>query len=176
VARAVELGYEVYRPVIEGGRYDMILDDGHQLLRVQCKTARFLGAVLDVSLATCRCTPNGYVKTTYDESQVDAIAAYSHELDSCYLIPIEKVAGRKGLYLRLEPTRNNQSTAVSWAEDYQLGAIAQLGERLRGTQEAAGSSPASSTPQEPAPQGGLFDVYDHIVYDQEARANGSPRG
>ena len=50
------------------------------------------------------------------------------------------------------------------AEDYdlanminRLGAIAQLGERLRGTQEVAGSSPASSI-HEAAPGRGLFAV------------------
>jgi hypothetical protein len=32
------------------------------------------------------------------------------------------------------------------AADHALGAIAQLGERLHGMQEVAGSSPASSTP------------------------------
>ncbi len=38
--------------------------------------------------------------------------------------------------------------------DQELGAIAQLGERLRGTQEVAGSSPASSI-DEGRPPGGL---------------------
>ena len=28
---AMKLGIEVYRPVAEGGRYDMILDAGHEL-------------------------------------------------------------------------------------------------------------------------------------------------
>jgi PD-(D/E)XK endonuclease len=169
IARAVELGYEVYTSVIEGGRYDFILDDGEQLLRVQCKTARLRGSVLDVQLATSRLTPHGYVRTTYDSSQVDAVAAYSPDLDACYLIPIAKVAGRKGIYLRLRPTLNNQSAAVSWAEQYRLGAIAQLGERCHGMAEVEGSSPSSST-IEAAPQGGLFDVY------EEEHANGSPRG
>src|SRR5207247_1184255 len=37
--------------------------------------------------------------------------------------------------------------AVKMADDYRLGGIAQLGERLGGTQKVAGSSPASSTPR-----------------------------
>src|SRR5207247_9427256 len=49
------------------------------------------------------------------------------------------------------PTRrssdlNGQRAGLHFAEEYPLGAIAQLEERLRGTQEVAGSSPASSTP------------------------------
>jgi hypothetical protein len=49
------------------------------------------------------------------------------------------------IHLRLAPARNNQEFSITYAADYEFsGAIAQLGERLRGTQEVAGSSPASS--------------------------------
>ena len=65
------------------------------------------------------------------------------------------IAGKREVSLRLSPTLNNQSVGVKWAAHYELGAIAQLGERLRGTQEVAGSSPASSI-QEAAQPGGLF--------------------
>jgi hypothetical protein len=37
-AHATRLGFDVYRPVVEGGRFDLILDVGTRLLRVQCKT------------------------------------------------------------------------------------------------------------------------------------------
>ncbi len=50
------------------------------------------------------------------------------------------------------PTRNNQLEKINWAKDYEFaatlrphGAIAQLGERRRGTPKVAGSSPAGST-------------------------------
>jgi hypothetical protein len=36
---AAKLGIEVYRPVAEGGRYDMILAPGSKLIRLQCKWA-----------------------------------------------------------------------------------------------------------------------------------------
>ena len=36
---AIKLGVNVYKPVMEGGRYDMILDLPSRLLRVQCKWA-----------------------------------------------------------------------------------------------------------------------------------------
>ena len=36
-AAALDLGLEVYRPVFEGGRYDLILGLETTLLRVQCK-------------------------------------------------------------------------------------------------------------------------------------------
>jgi PD-(D/E)XK endonuclease len=36
---AAKLGVGVYRPLIEGGRYDLILEVNTQLIRVQCKWA-----------------------------------------------------------------------------------------------------------------------------------------
>jgi hypothetical protein len=44
--------------------------------------------------------------------------------------------------------QNGQRASLHWARDYELpGAVAQLGERRRGTPEATGSSPVSSTGQ-----------------------------
>ncbi len=39
-ARAVELGLVVLKPVVEGRRYDLVIDDGGRMLRVQCKWGR----------------------------------------------------------------------------------------------------------------------------------------
>jgi hypothetical protein len=45
---ATTLGIDVYKPVAEGGRYDMIFDLDDRLLRVQCKWATRRGEVLVV--------------------------------------------------------------------------------------------------------------------------------
>ena len=62
------------------------------------------------------------------------------------------------MHLRLGPTKNNQAKKLKWAADYRLGAVAQLEERLAGSQKVRGSSPLSSTQEEAAVQGGLFVV------------------
>src|SRR5439155_5561924 len=64
------------------------------------------------------------------------------------------------IQLRLGPTANNQRHGINWAADYEFaaklggrpGAIAQLGERVHGMHEVAGSSPAGSTFTSPARQ------------------------
>ena len=153
---AYKHGIVPYRPMGEGGRCDLIFDFGFRLLRVQCKWAARRGDVVDVRMRTSRHSPTrGYVQTTYSTEEIDAVAAYCSELDSCYLLPVELVAGRNTVYLRLAPTRNNQEVGIHWAKEYELGAIAQLGERRAGSAKVAGSSPASST-SEAARQCGLF--------------------
>jgi hypothetical protein len=143
-AEVTKLGHDVYRPIADGGRYDLVVDAGGRLLRVQCKWATLRDAVVVVGLRTCRLTPRGYVRTTYGGDEVDGIAAYCHGLDRCFWLPIAEFAGQSLLHLRLQPARNGQRQGLKWAEQYPLGAIAQLGERVTGSHEVAGSSPASS--------------------------------
>ena len=105
--------------------------------------------VVVISIRTCRHTPRGYVRTTYSAQEIDGVAAWCADTNECYFIPIADVDGQGYLHLRLAPARNNQELLVHWAADYRLGAIAQLGERLTGSQEVGGSSPPSSTPRGP---------------------------
>jgi hypothetical protein len=75
----------------------------------------------------------------------DGLAAYSMALDLSLWLPIEEFAGQSYLHLRTVPARNRQRSGVKWAGSYHLGAVAQLGERLAGSQKVRGSSPLSST-------------------------------
>jgi PD-(D/E)XK endonuclease len=145
MAEAAKLGFVVLRPVVEGRRYDLVIDTGPRLLRVQCKWAPRKGAVIVAHVSTCRHTPRGYVRSTYTADEIDGIGVYCEDLNRCYYVPINDVAGRYVMHLRLAPAANNQEVAIKYAADYEFGAIAQLGERRHGMAEAGGSSPPSST-------------------------------
>jgi hypothetical protein len=144
IAAAVELGMGVWRPVVEGCRYDLILEAGDRLLRTQCKWANRKNDVVVVRGRTCRHTPRGYVWSTYSAAEIDGIAAWCPDTAECYFIPIADMDGQGHLHLRLAPARNNQELLVHGAAQYRLGAIAQLGERRAGSAKAGGSSPPSS--------------------------------
>ena len=150
-AHATRLGIEVFRPLAHAGKVDCVFlwPDGG-LARIQCKAAKRRGDVVSVRLYSTRRGANGFVRSGYDASVIDAVVAYCQELDRCYYIPAREVAGKREMSLRLQATRNSQEAGVHYAEQYDLGAIAQLGERLHGMQEVAGSSPASSTVVEAA--------------------------
>ena len=148
-AAAVERGIVVLKPLVEGRRDDVVFDIGRRLLRVQCKWAARKDGVLVVHTGGCRHTPRGCIRTTYDASEVDAIAAYSPDTGRCYFLPIGEVAGRHVVHLRLRPAANNQRVAIKYAAQYEFGAIAQLGERRHGMPEVEGSSPSSSTTEGP---------------------------
>src|SRR3954451_20264050 len=93
-AEVIKLGLDVYRPVSEGGRYDLVVDVGGRLLRVQCKSARLEASVVVIPLRKTRLTPGGYVRTKYTAREIDGIAAYCPGNDSCYWLPIARFAGQ----------------------------------------------------------------------------------
>jgi PD-(D/E)XK endonuclease len=144
---AARLGLSVLKPLTEHERYDLVLGIGGRLYRVQCKWGKRSGGGIQVRLKSSYHSPTrGYVITTYDESEVDLVAVYCGDIDRCYLLPVELIAGRNMVFLRLDRPRNNQRAALNWATAYEFpGAVAQLAERLTGSQEAEGSNPSSST-------------------------------
>jgi PD-(D/E)XK endonuclease len=151
---AIKLGIGVYRPLFEGGRFDFIFEVGGELYRIQCKWAPRAGDTLVVRCYSARRTRDGLRRRTYTAAEIDAIAAYSPDLDRCFVIPISVMGARPEMRLRIAPCRNNQRNRINWADDFAFealnwlprrGAIAQLGERVHGMHEVAGSSPAGST-------------------------------
>src|SRR4029077_8784293 len=119
---AIKLGVNVYRPVVEGGRCDIIIQIESQLLRVQCKSAPKHGDVVLVRCYSARRNRNGLLRRVYAEGEIDAFAAYCPELDRCYFLPFELFAGRTQVPLRLGPCRNNQNRGINWAKDFEFAA------------------------------------------------------
>ena len=155
---AIKLGIEVYRPVAEGGRFDMIFLFGEDLVRVQCKWAPRIGDAVLVRCYSSRRTRNGLRRRVYTADEIDALAAYCPDNGRCYYIPFDSFSARTQIHLRLAPAQNNQRLGIHWAEDFDFaatlgrhqGAIAQLGERRHGMAEVVGSSPTSSTLARPS--------------------------
>ena len=148
-AELASLGLPVMCPVTEHERYDLVVECDHRFLRVQCKSASLRGDVVCVRLVSSRRGPNGFIRRGYSEDEIDAVAAYCAGNETCYWLPVDLVAGRNQIVLRLLPPRNGQRACLNWADNFVLdGAIAQLGERLDGIQEVVGSSPTSSTSSE----------------------------
>lgn len=144
---AADLGLSVLKPLTEHECYDLALDLGSQILRVQCKWANHTGDVVQIRVSKSRSSRRGYIRSTYQAGEIDALAAYCADLDRCYLLPVSMVAGKHVVHLRTSPARNNQRASINFAAEYELGAVAQLEERRYGIPKVTGSSPVSSTPK-----------------------------
>lgn len=125
------VGYEVLIPFGENTRYDLVLDDGARLTRVQCKTGRLRsGAVL---FALCSCYGHHrHLETVRRDyrGQIDSFAVYCPETRGVYLVPIADPTARVLGTLRVEPSRNNQTKGVRYASDYEIARVSIEGLRV----------------------------------------------
>ncbi len=174
---AASLGLSVFAPMTEHERVDLVLGIGGRLLRVQCKWANSKNGVIVVHLASSRRGPNGYIRRNYSPTEVDAIGVYCGDLDRCFLVPIGVIAGQWAMQLRLIPPRNGQRAALHFADEYDLGAVAQQEERRRGTAEVEGSNPSSSINQDhsstpSSEEVGAHKFRNHFGYYMERAASG----
>jgi hypothetical protein len=97
---AIKLGIDVYRPVAEGGRFDMIFVIDYRLLRVQCKWAPLYGDRVIIRCHSNRRAREGLRRRFYTADEIDAFAAYCPDLDRCYFMPIGSFAARTQIILR----------------------------------------------------------------------------
>jgi hypothetical protein len=75
IAECAQLGVMVSLPIADA-RYDLILDVGGRLLRVQCKWAATRGETIVIRCRTCRRGRDGLIHGQYRAGEIDAIAAY----------------------------------------------------------------------------------------------------
>ena len=85
------------------------------------------------------------MRTRYTAEEIDGFAICVADMRETYWLPRDQFGGLSYVHLRLAPARNNQQIGLHFAAEYQLGAVAQLGERVAGSHEVRGSSPLSST-------------------------------
>lgn len=110
-------GYFVCRPFGENQRYDLIIDDGEQLSRVQVKTGRLRNGVIlygAVSTHGHRGRPSKpYI------GQIELLAVYCPDTEKVYVVPESHLTRSLGS-LRIAPPKNNMSKTIRWASDYEL--------------------------------------------------------
>ena len=120
-----EAGLSTLVPFGENTRFDLAIDEGHRLARVQCKTGRLRKGA--VRFATCSCYGHharpSESRRDY-QGQVDYFAVYCPDLERVYLIPIEDLAVRAQGALRVDPPRNNQRRGIRLAADYEIARVA----------------------------------------------------
>lgn len=91
-AEAARLGLEVWHPLTEHGRCDLVLGIAGRLYRVQCKWGARVGDKIQVRLSTSRHSPTqGYVVKTYDCSEIDLVAVHCGDLGTSYLLPLSSL-------------------------------------------------------------------------------------
>ena len=118
--RAAELEHAVSRPVAEGTRYDLIVDDG-KLSRVQvkyadAKSSHSSGCVFLHLSSISRSQKKP--RRAYSSSEIDALLVYIPRIDKLCWLPVAVWENKQTLVLRYESTKNGQVKGCLLAQDY----------------------------------------------------------
>src|ERR1043165_246688 len=111
----IKAGLRVCVPFGTGAPYDLAVDTGTRIVKVQVKTATFERGCI---LCRTRRRNASYDRTMrrYEKGEVDYFAIYCPQLDKLFGISFE--AARVSASLRVEPTKNKQEKLIRWAKDY----------------------------------------------------------
>ena len=94
LTKAAELGLRVAKPWGESSRYDLIVDNGKKLLRVQVKSAHRAGEYGGYTFHA-----HGNTARAYRPSEIDLLAAYVVPAEAWYLFPVEEFRKYKSMKL-----------------------------------------------------------------------------
>ncbi len=111
----LNLGYTISVPV-NPDRYDLILDTGKQLLKIQIKTCNNnKEGVLTFSTCSSHYVQGKHVHSSYKKDNIDYFMTCWEQ--NYYLIPVEE-CGKREKVLRILPTKNGQIKNICFAKDY----------------------------------------------------------
>ena len=121
----IDAGFAVFLPFGENTRCDLIIDDGIQTGRVQCKTGRLREGAVRFSACSnyAHHTNPKAVQRDY-LGEVDYFGVYCPQTEGVYLVPIAEVQVRRVGALRVDPPLNGQRQGIRRASDYEIAQVA----------------------------------------------------
>lgn len=119
IAYLFGLGFDIAIPYGENTRYDFILDNGKDLLKIQCKTCQVFEDKIVIPCHSIRSNRTRNRTVKYNSDEIDYFATYFN--NKCYLININE--NKSNITLRFKPTKNNQMSYISNLLDYEAGKV-----------------------------------------------------
>jgi len=116
VAKLIEQGYTVSMPWGENAPYDLILDCGKDLIKVQIKTGRVKDGVIHFNNYAVTHNTKTTKSKKYNTDDVQMFAIYVPETQGLYLVPNTL----KSTSLRLIPAKNGQKEKINMAKDFEI--------------------------------------------------------
>jgi hypothetical protein len=119
-------GFSLSTPFGENTRYDLVIDDGASLARVQCKTGRLRNGAVRFKACSSYAhhrRSDGSQTRSY-AGEVDFFAVHCPETDGVYLIPISELPVTNQGALRVDEPRNAQRRHIRPASRYEVALVA----------------------------------------------------
>lgn len=119
LADLVGRGLRVAIPYGDNARYDLILERAGKFERVQVKYVESGKEVITLRCYSTTVKAGGvYTTNLYTPDQIDWIAAYDRDSETCYYVPAAHLNDQGYVTLRIAFPRNAQTKGVRWAAQY----------------------------------------------------------
>lgn len=119
--RATEKGLIPSRPLTEGCRYDLLLDDGQRIWRAQVKQGNsdlYNSGSICLDFRSANRPDGSSKKLCYTAAEIDTIIIYLPKTSNFYWLPPAVWDGKSSISLRLTPTRNGQTKNCIFADQF----------------------------------------------------------
>ena len=118
-----ELGYQCLLPFGDSCKYDVAVDTGEKILRIQCKHARWSSDTIQektaFEIATCCLTTNTKKTTRYKYSDKEIDYFYTWFEGQGYLVSIQEATGNTFRW-RYEYPSSGQKQGIHIANEYKV--------------------------------------------------------
>ena len=111
-----EKGCFVSRPLTDNAPYDLIIDDGESLKKIQVKARVERDDKIAVELFTSMVNYTRF----YEDGDFDLLAVYNINTKEVAVISWSEIAGKKSIVFRKTPPLNNQTKGIRLFEDYKI--------------------------------------------------------
>ena len=123
MAEAAKRGYTVCIPHGDNQRYDLILDRGNALERVQVKCLTPKNGKLELNLYTVMHNKDGvdstkYRRSYYNASEIDLICVVNLETYEVFAIPYVEISGMSSIRLRTDLDDSRMCATARYCKEY----------------------------------------------------------
>lgn len=117
ISAAIGAGYSVAIPFGDNDKYDLVLDDGDELLRIQCKTAwENKSQTIRFNTHSQTTKSGSYHEETYQE-KIDAFLVRYPASEQLFWVDADDATDQK-MELRFDGTIDHPS--INWASEYEV--------------------------------------------------------
>lgn len=111
-----EQGFLILNPITEHAPFDLVVYKEGSFKTVQVKYKAAKESVLHVNLRSCWSDKAGTHSNPFNRDEVDVVAVYCPETNTCYFLSSKECS--ESINLRLDHPKNNQVKKVRLAKDY----------------------------------------------------------
>lgn len=116
----MKAGFDVSIPIGDYCAYDLIIVKDNKIFKIQVKSCE---KIIDGRMKFDLTSSNYYIDKKYDIQDCDYFYFYCLENEQSYLYKNTEDNNSRAVFIRTEPTKNNQIKGINFAENFSFNKV-----------------------------------------------------